>query len=86
MTRPPSRAAAIPAHSDSSVTCISSVTSSPTSPMATVIAASPCQPSTMAPQSMEITSPSTSSRLPGMPWTTSSLTDAQIVAGNGGWP
>ncbi len=84
VTRPPSRAAAIPAHSDSSVTRISSATSAGTSPIATVIAASPCQPSTMAPQSMEITSPSTSTRLPGMPWTTSSFTDAQIVAGNGG--
>ncbi len=86
VTRPPSRAAAIPAHRASSVTRISSETSGGTSPIATVIAASPCQPSTMAPQSMEITSPSTSTRLPGMPCTTSSLTEAQIVAGNGGWP
>jgi hypothetical protein len=39
----------------------------------------------MAPQSMEMTSPSTSVRAPGMPCTTSSLTEAQIVAGNGGW-
>ena len=84
LTRPLSRAAAIPAHSDSSVTRISSVASAETSPTATVIAASPCQPSTMAPQSIEIRSPSTSTRSPGMPWTTSSLTDAQIVAGNGG--
>ncbi len=52
----------MPAHSDSSVTRISSSTSAATSPIATVIAASPCQPSTMAPQSIEITSPSTSIR------------------------
>ena len=81
VTRPPSRAAAMPRHSDSSVTRISSVTSAGTSPTATVIAASPCQPSTMAPQSSETTSPSTSTRSPGMPCTTSSLTDAQIEPG-----
>ena len=86
LTRPPSRAAAIPAHSDSSVTRISSVTSGDTSPTATVIAASPCQPSTIAPQSIEMTSPSSSTRAPGIPCTTSSLTEAQMVAGNGGWP
>jgi hypothetical protein len=76
----------MPAQSDSSVTRISSVTSGATSPMATVMAASPCQPSTMAPQSIEITSPSARARSPGMPCTTSSFTDAQIVAGNGGTP
>ncbi len=89
MTRPPSRAAEIPAHMAPSVTRISSSTSGRTwssGPTATVIAASPCHPSTIAPQSIEITSPSRSTRSPGMPWTTSSLTEAQIVAGNGGWP
>ena len=75
----------MPRHSDSSVTRSSSTTSSATSPTGTVIAASPCQPSTMAPQSIEMTSPSASVRSPGMPCTTSSLTEAQIVAGNGGW-
>ncbi len=78
-TRPPSRAAAIPRHIASSVTRISSVTSSGTAPTATVIAASPCQPSTMAPQSIEITSPSASTCAPGMPCTTWSLTDVQMV-------
>ena len=45
-------------------------------------AESPCQPSTIAPKSIESRSPSasTSAEL-GMPWTTRSLTDAQIVAG-----
>ena len=76
----------MPAHSEPSVTLISSSTSGRTSPTATVIAASPCQPSTIAPQSIEMTSPSCSTREPGMPCTTSSLTDAQIVAGKGGCP
>ena len=76
----------MPAHIEPSVTRISSSTSGSTSPTATVTAASPCQPSTIAPQSMEITSPSWRVRSPGMPCTTSSLTDAQIVAGKGGWP
>jgi hypothetical protein len=38
------------------------------------IAASPCQPSTIAPQSIETRSPSRSTRVPGTPCTTSSLT------------
>ena len=51
-------------------------------PTPTVMAASPCQPSTIAPQSMEMMSPSRSTRPRlGMPCTTSSLTEAQIVAG-----
>ena len=53
----------MPRHSDSSVTRSSSTTSSATSPTGTVIAASPCQPSTMAPQSIEMTSPSASTRV-----------------------
>src|SRR4051794_41801508 len=87
LTRPPSLAAAMPRHNASSVTSSSRRTSSGTAssaPTATVMAESPCQPSTIAPQSMEMTSPSTSTREPGMPWTTSSLTEAQMVAGNGG--
>ncbi len=75
----------MPAHSAASVTLISSSTSGVVEPTATVIAASPCQPSTIAPQSMEITSPSARTRPPGIPWTTSSLTEAQIVPGKGGW-
>ena len=64
---------------------MSSAASAVTAPIATVIAASPCQPSTIAPQSIETTSPSASTRSPGMPWTISSLTEAQMLAGNGGW-
>ena len=80
-TRPPGRAAAMPAHSAASVSLTSVVSSGRTSPTGTVIAASPCQPSTIAPQSMETRSPSRSSRSPGMPCTTSSLTEVQIEAG-----
>ena len=81
VSRPPSRAAAKPAHIDCSQTRISSVSSGATSPTPTVTAASPCQPSMMAPQSMLTMSPSRSTRPPGMPCTISSLTDVQIVAG-----
>ena len=77
MTRPPSRAAAMPRHMASSVTRISAATSSGTSPRAKVTAASPCQPSTIAPQSIETRSPSASTRGPGTPCTTSSLTETQ---------
>ena len=49
-------------------------------PTPTVIAESPCQPCTIAPQSSEMMSPSRSFRLrDGIPCTTSSLIDAQIV-------
>ena len=48
----------------------------------TVIAASACQPSMMAPQSMEMMSPDSSTVSPGMPCTTTSLGDAQITPGN----
>ena len=70
----------MPAHMESSVASISARSSGrPASrpPTMTEIAASPCQPSTIAPQSMEIRSPSASTREPGMPCTTSSLTDVQ---------
>ena len=53
-----------------------------TSPTGIVTAASPCQPSSTAPQSTEIRSPSASTRAAaGMPCTICSLTDAQIDAG-----
>ena len=56
-------------------------------PTATVTAASPCQPSRIAPQSIEIRSPSASTVVgDGMPCTTCSLTDAQIDAGNPWYP
>ncbi|KWX07052.1 hypothetical protein TR74_20085 [Carbonactinospora thermoautotrophica] len=82
VNRPPGLAAARPRHSASSQTRISSRSSGVTSPTGTVTAESPCQPSRIAPQSIERMSPSRSTRLPGMPWTISSLTEAQMVAGN----
>jgi hypothetical protein len=48
-----------------------------------VTAASPTQPSSTAPKSIETTSPSSSGASVGMPWTITSLTDAQMTAGNG---
>ena len=47
----------------------------------TLRAASPCQPSTMAPQSIETRSPSRNTRSPGIPCTTSSFTETQITPG-----
>ena len=62
--------------------CSRRVSSSLTGPTATVRAASPCQPPTIAPQSIEIRSPSASRALSlGMPCTIWSFTDVQIVAG-----
>jgi hypothetical protein len=79
---PPATAAASPAHSDCSVTSMSSSSSGATSPTGTVMAESPCQPSTIAPQSREMMSPSRSRRRrDGMPCTTSSLIDAHMTAG-----
>ena len=80
-TRFPARMAAIPASSDRRVTSISRAASSDTSPTGAVKAASPCQPDTTAPQSMATTSPSSRTRSPGIPWTTTSLGEAQITAG-----
>ena len=44
-------------------------------------AESPCQPSIIAPQSIDTMSPSSITRGPGMPCTTSSLIDTQLTAG-----
>ena len=82
-SRLPCFIAAMPAHIDSSVTRESSISSGACpEPTKAVYAASPCQPSMIAPQSMEMMSPSlrtTSSD--GMPCTTTSFTEVQIVAG-----
>ena len=82
--RPPGRIASIAASSASSVTrtSLSASGDGGSSPTITVTAESPWKPSQMAPQSSDRTSPVFSTRwLDGMPWTISSLTDAQIVAG-----
>ena len=55
-------------------------------PTTNVSAESPCHPSTIAPQSSDTTSPSWSTRSPGMPWTTSSLTEMHNVAGKPWYP
>jgi len=81
-SRAPGRAAASPCHSARSQSAISLATSAEMIPTPTVSAASACQPPTLAPQSIETTSPSPSTREElGMPCTISSLTQAQIVAG-----
>ena len=49
-------------------------------------AESPCHPARIAPQSTDRTSPARSTFGPGMPCTTSSLTEMQVVAGYGGRP
>lgn len=87
-SRLPSFMAAMPAHIDSSVTRESSTTSGAwPEPTNAVNAASPCQPSTIAPASMEMMSPSFRTVLSsGMPWTTTSFTEVQIVAGNPPYP
>ena len=80
VSRPPAIAAASPAHSACSVTSMSCWYSGRIAPTARVIAESPCQPSKIAPQSSEMMSPSRSLRLrDGIPCTTSSLIEAQIV-------
>ena len=80
--RAPGRIAAMPANMALRVAADRSRSACPTVPTATVTAESPCQPSRIAPQSIEIRSPSASTCRPaGMPCTTCSLTDAQIVAG-----
>ena len=77
--------AAMPAANEASVTSMSRASSGSISPTPAVNAASPCQPSTIAPQSIETMSPSSSRWGPGMPCTITSFGDAQITAGNGGW-
>ena len=50
-------------------------------PTGIVIAASPCQPSMIAPQSIDTMSPSSITRSPGMPCTITSLGEMQATAG-----
>ena len=67
----------------SDVTSSSFCTSGRTGPIARVTAASPHQPLTLHPVSIETMSPSRSGRRFGMPCTTCSFTLAQITAGKG---
>ena len=50
-------------------------------PHAKVAAQSPVNPPLVAPASTETMSPSFSTRLPGMPWMMTSLTEMQVLAG-----
>src|SRR5262249_31985151 len=84
-SRAPGRAAASPCHSARSQSVISLACPAEMTGTPTVSAASACQPSTLAPQSMETTSPSRSTREAlGIPCTISSLTQVQIVGGEAG--
>ena len=80
-TRLPGWQTSMPARSDSRVTFMSRFASSLVGPTATVRAASPKKPSTMHPRSRPTMSPSRSFRGPGIPCTTSSLTEMHRVAG-----
>jgi hypothetical protein len=78
----PRAAAAIPAHMPSSATSAIRSSAGSVRPTPTVMAASPCQPCRIAPQSSDTRSPSSSTcRAAGMPCTTCSFTEAQIDAG-----
>ena len=80
-TRAPAFTVATARSSAVLVTCSSRSASGVTLPTGTVTAESPKNPSSFAPMSIEMMSPSTSGRSFGMPCTTCSFTDAQIVAG-----
>jgi len=83
-TRLPGIITAMAAARASSATSIRREADGEIAPTPAVKAASPCQPSTMAPQSIDTMSPSSSVSAgpsPGMPCTTTSLIEAQITAG-----
>jgi hypothetical protein len=79
----PGTAAAMPAIIASRVASISRCTGPGGTPTKNVRAASPCQPSTIAPASTDTICPSRIVRSPGMPWTISSSSEMHRLAGNG---
>ena len=82
VSRLPGTIAAMPASIDSLVACDSASSIGISSPTPNVIAESPCQPSTIAPQSMDTRSPAARVSVgDGMPCTTRSFTDEQMLAG-----
>ena len=82
VSRLPGTIAAMPASIDSLVACDSASSIGISAPTPNVIAESPCQPSTIAPQSMDTRSPAARvSPADGMPCTTRSFTDEQMLAG-----
>ena len=85
-TRLPGTAAAIPAIIARRVAVTSASTSGVEAPATNVRAASPCQPSTMAPTSTDTIWPSRIARSPGIPWTTSLSSEMQVLAGKAAGP
>ena len=82
VSRLPGTIAAMPASIDSRVASDSAASAGMSAPTPNVTAASPCQPSMMAPQSIDTRSPWTSiSSADGMPCTTRSFNDEQMLAG-----
>ena len=79
----PGTAAAMPAIIASRVVSMSCWTGSGGTPTKKVRAASPCQPSTMAPASTDTIWPSRMTRSPGMPWTISSSSEMHRLPGKG---
>ena len=71
----------MPCHMARRVASLSSRAAALPVPTRTVTAESPCQPATIAPQSIDTLSPSASTRGPGMPCTTSEFTEMQVTAG-----
>src|SRR5437588_911802 len=80
--RPSGRIARMPISRASAVTRSSRATAGDTFPTGTVTARSPWNPSSTTPRSRLMISPSTSRRGPGIPCTTSSFTEVQMLAGN----
>src|SRR5262245_43523151 len=85
-SRFPGRVAAMAASSAARVASIRRRDSSSTSPTGIVMAASACQPSMIAPQSIETMSPSPRTRGPGIPWTMTSFGEMHATAGNPLYP
>src|SRR2546428_7563795 len=84
--RLPGRARSIARYSASRVTTTSRCRRGSTWPTGTVTATSPWNPSTTAPRSSDTSAPSGSGIPSGMPCTTSSFTEMQMLAGNPRYP
>src|SRR2546425_2512413 len=85
-SRLPGRARSIARYSASRVTTTSRCRRGSTWPTGTVTATSPWNPSTTAPRSSDTSAPSGSGIPSGMPCTTSSFTEMQMLAGNPRYP
>src|SRR3989442_826748 len=85
-SRLPGRATSIAWYRPSRVTATSRCRRGSTWPTGTVTATSPWNPSTTAPRSRDTRAPSGSGMPSGMPCTTSSFTEMQMLAGNPRYP